>query len=134
MQLVYLAGVLAYAARGADSQLVDDKTFVAAVALGWLALVTAVNFVGLQVGKWLPNVGAVCTAVTAILITSAGALAWTSGSSAPVAADLPPAGEIFAGLSVMCFAFMGVELASTMGSEIKHPIATCRARRLRPAR
>jgi amino acid transporter len=36
-------------------------------------------------------------------------------------ADLPAAGEIFSGLSVMCFAFMGVELASTMGSEIKDP-------------
>ena len=121
MQLVYLAGVLAYAAQGADSRLVDGKTFVAAVALGWLALVTAVNFVGLGVGKWLPNVGAVCTAFTAILIASAGVVAWRSGASAPMPADLPAAGEIFSGLSVMCFAFMGVELASTMGSEIKHP-------------
>jgi amino acid transporter len=121
MQLVYLAGVVAYAARGADSQLVDDKTFVAAVAIGWLALVTAVNFVGLGVGKWLPNVGAVCTAVTAILIASAGLAAWQAGASAPVRADLPSAGEVFSGLSVMCFAFMGVELASTMGSEIKRP-------------
>ena len=43
MQLVYLAGVIAYAAQGAESRLVDDKTFVALVALGWLALVTAVT-------------------------------------------------------------------------------------------
>ena len=121
MQLVYLAGVLAYAARGADSALVDDKTFVAAVALGWLGLVTAINFVGLGVGKWLPNVGAVCTAVTAVLIASAGVVAWQSGSAAPPRADLPSAGELFSGLSVMSFAFMGVELASTMGSEIRHP-------------
>ena len=121
MQLVYLAGVLAYAAQGAESRLVDDKTFVAAVALGWLALVTIVNFVGLGVGKWLPNVGAVCTAFTAILIASAGVVAYRSGASAPLRPDLPPAGEIFSGLSVMCFAFMGVELASTMGSEIKNP-------------
>jgi glutamate:GABA antiporter len=121
MQLVYLAGVLAYAARGADNALVDDKAFVASVALGWLALVTVVNFVGLGVGKWMPNVGALCTAVTAVLIASAGVVASHSGSAAPVRADLPPAGEIFASLSVMCFAFMGVELASTMGSEIKRP-------------
>lgn len=121
MQLVYLAGVLAYAAQGANSPLVDDKTFVVLVALGWLALVTLLNFVGLGVGKWLPNVGAVCTAFTAILIASAGVLAWQSGASAPLRPDVPSAGEIFSGLSVMCFAFMGVELASTMGSEIKHP-------------
>ena len=121
MQLVYLAGVLAYAAQGSGSALVDDKTFVAAVALGWLTLVTIVNFVGLGVGKWLPNIGAVCTAVTAILIASAGVVAHWSGASAPLRPDLPSAGEIFSGLSVMCFAFMGVELASTMGSEIRHP-------------
>jgi amino acid transporter len=121
MQLVYLAGVLAYAGQGAGSSLVDDKLFVASVALGWLALVTAINVVGLGVGKWLPNVGAVCTAFTAILIASAGVVAWRAGASAPPRADLPSAGEIFSGLSVMSFAFMGVELASTMGSEIKDP-------------
>ena len=32
MQLVYLAGVLAYAAQGPDSTLVDEKWFVASVA------------------------------------------------------------------------------------------------------
>ena len=121
MQLVYLAGVLAYAAQGPASALVDDKTFVAAVALGWLALVTALNFVGLGVGKWLPNIGAVCTAFTAALIAGAGVVAWQSGAAAPPRPDLPSAGEIFSGLSVMCFAFMGVELVSSMGSEIRRP-------------
>ena len=99
----------------------DDKTFVAAVAVGWLALVTALNFVGLGVGKWLPNIGAVCTAFTAALIAGAGVVAWQSGAAAPPRPDLPSAGEIFSGLSVMCFAFMGVELVSSMGSEIRRP-------------
>jgi amino acid transporter len=121
MQLVYLAGVLAYATYGAGSTAVDDKTFVAGVAIAWLSLVTAINFVGLGVGKWLPNVGAVCTAITAVLIASAGVVAWRTGAAVPAATALPTAAEVFSGLSVMCFAFMGVELASTMGSEIKHP-------------
>ena len=121
MQLVYLAGVLAYAAQGTNNGLVDDKAFVALVALGWIALVTLINFVGLGVGKWLPNAGAVCTAFTALLIAGAGVAAWQSGAAAPPRPDLPSAGEIFSGLSVMAFAFMGVELASTMGGEIKHP-------------
>lgn len=122
MQLVYLAGVLGYAAQGADSPLVDQKWFIACVAFGWLTLVTAINFVGLGVGKWLPNVGAVCTAFTALLITGAGFVAFNSGSgAAPSIAAPVSAAEIFSGLSVMCFAFMGIELASTMGSEIKNP-------------
>ena len=85
MQLVYLAGILAYAAQGATA-LVDEKWFVVSVAVGWLALVTAVNFVGLGVGKWLPNVGAVCTAITAALIIGAGMLACRSGAAAVSAA------------------------------------------------
>ena len=120
MQLVYLAGVLVFAARGPGSTLVDDKTFVAAVAMAWLALVTAINVVGLGVGKWLPNVGALCTACTALLIAGAGVAAWWSAPP-PLAAATPPAGEFLSSLGVMCFAFMGVELASTMGSEIKNP-------------
>jgi amino acid transporter len=121
MQLVYLAGVLAYAAHGADQTLVDQKWFVAVVALGWLSLVTAINFVGLGVGKWLPNVGAVCTAITALLIAGAGLVAWQSGSAAPPTTVPVSPADIFSALSVMCFAFMGVELASTMGGEIKRP-------------
>jgi glutamate:GABA antiporter len=121
MQLVYLAGILAYAAQGTTA-LVDEKWFVVSVAVGWLALVTAVNFVGLGVGKWLPNVGAVCTAITAALIIGAGMLAFRSGAASVSASAAPttPA-DVFSGLSVMCFAFIGVELASTMGSEIKRP-------------
>ncbi len=125
MQLVYLAGVLAYAGQGADSALLDQKWFIACVAFGWLALVTAINFVGLGVGKWLPNIGAVCTAFTALLIVAAGVVAFNAGPTAAPASGPAPlpvsASEVFAGLSVMCFAFMGVELASTMGSEIKDP-------------
>ena len=122
MQLVYLAGILAYAAQGTDQSLVDQKWFVASVATGWLTLVTALNFVGLGVGKWLPNVGAICTGITVTLIAGAGFVAVRSGSAAPdAAAAAPAAADIFSGLSVMCFAFMGVELASTMGGEIKNP-------------
>jgi amino acid transporter len=121
MQLVYLAGILAYAAQGTTA-LVDERWFVVSVAVGWLVIVTAINFVGLGVGKWLPNVGAVCTAVTAALIVGAGVLAFRSGAAtAPVTSPSTSPADIFSGLSVMCFAFIGVELASTMGSEIKRP-------------
>ena len=72
MQLVYLAGVLAFAGGAGTAGLVDEKWFVVVVAFGWLALATGTNFVGLRVGKWVPNVGAVGTALTLVVIVGAG--------------------------------------------------------------
>jgi amino acid transporter len=49
--LVYMAGILAFAggeARAAD--LVNARSFVAAVAFGWLALIAIANIRGLAVG------------------------------------------------------------------------------------
>jgi len=41
------------------------------------------------------DVGAVCTAFTAMLVAGAGVVAWQSGAPAPARPDLPAAGEIF---------------------------------------
>lgn len=122
MQLVYLAGVLAFGGGAAHAHLVDARWFVAAVAFGWLALATGTNILGLRVGKWVPNVGAIGTALTVLLIVAAGAnAAWTGAAvpAVPFATAAPL--ELLSSLTVMSFAFMGLELASTMGDEIRHP-------------
>ena len=121
MQLVYLAGILAFAGGGGTSGLVDQKWFVSLVAFGWLALATGVNIVGLRVGKWLPNVGALATLVTVCVIGGAGLSAWVGGRAEPVPFATVTGWETASSLTVMAFAFMGLELASTMGDEIKHP-------------
>jgi len=120
MQLVYLAGVLAFTTGGESAGLVDAKWFVAAVAFGWLVLATGANILGLVVGKWLPNAGSLGTIAALVLIVSAGASA--AGQGAPYVPFAAVSGwQALSGLSVMCFAFMGLELASTMGSEMRHP-------------
>jgi amino acid transporter len=121
MQLVYLAGLLAFAGGAGSSGLVDEKWFVSTVAFGWLVLATAANIVGLRVGKWLPNVGAVATVVTLALIGWAGANAFTTGRAEVVPFATAGAWELSSSLTVMCFAFMGLELASTMGDEMRNP-------------
>jgi glutamate:GABA antiporter len=119
--LVYLAGVAAYAGGDRWIGLVDDKVFVATVAFGWLAFITLANIRGLAVGKWINNIGGAGGVVTVVLVALAAAVARANGT----AVSPPPVSGTFAdmagGLGVMCFAFIGIELASTMADEIRYP-------------
>ena len=119
--LVYLAGVVAYAGGDATATLVADTRFVAAVAYGWLALITAVNVFGMRFGKWINNLGGLGSVATVVLVVIAALIARSRGM-----AETPPAVagtllDMASGLSVMCFAFIGIELASTMADEIRDP-------------
>jgi amino acid transporter len=119
--LVYIAGVAAFAAGERGAALIDRPWFAASVAFGWLIAMTVANVRGLAVGKWIQNIGGIGTALTVLLVVVAAlAVVASGGTLVP-----PPAAgtgwEMAAGFSVMCFAFVGIELASTMGDEIRNP-------------
>jgi amino acid transporter len=119
--LVYLAGVAAYVGGERTAALVDNRAFVGVVAFGWLALITIANIRGLATGKWINNVGGVGSVATVILLVVAAAIA-----RARDVAVSPPISDgtlldMTSGLSVMCFAFIGIELALTMADEIRDP-------------
>jgi amino acid transporter len=119
--LVYIAGVAAYAGGDRWVGLVDDKAFVATVAFGWLAFITVANIRGLAVGKWINNIGGAGGVVTVILVALAALVARANGTAVtppPLSGTLA---DMAGGLGVMCFAFIGIELASTMADEIRHP-------------
>lgn len=128
--LVYMAGIFAFAGGDDSAGLVDNRLFVGGFALGWLALMAVLNIRGLRVGKWIQNIGGVGTALSVLLVLVAAAIAWTKGvaQDAPVLAPAQDGAGMAASFSVMCMAFIGIELASTMGDEIRDP-----ARDLRPA-
>src|SRR5262245_11574818 len=74
--LVYMAGILAFAggeARAAD--LVNQKSFVVPVSIGWLLLIAAANIRGLAVGKWIQNIGGVSAFLSVGLVIAAAGLA-----------------------------------------------------------
>lgn len=126
--LVYMAGIFAFVGGERSAELVNAKWFVAGIAFGWLALITGLNVRGLRVGKWIQNLGGVGAGLSVLLVLVAGLLAWQRG-----VAQHPPlvtgAGwEMITSFAVMCNALVGVELASTMGDEIRDP-----ARDLKPA-
>jgi amino acid transporter len=126
--LVYMAGIFAFAGGSASGDLVNQKLFVSAVAFGWLGLIAILNVRGLRVGKWIQNIGGVGAFLSVALVLVAALVAYSKG-----VAETPPmiAGAgwgMAASFSVMCNAFIGIELASTMGDEIRNP-----GRDLKPA-
>jgi glutamate:GABA antiporter len=127
--LVYMAGILAFAGGQARAEaLVSERLFVATVAFGWLALIAIANIRGLAAGKWIQNIGGMGAFLSVSLVLAAAAAAWRSGVSveAPTVSGL--SWETTTSFAVMCNALVGIELASTMGDEIRNP-----ARDLAPA-
>jgi len=97
--------------------------FFMAFSLLGLGLALALNIVGLDIGKWLSNLGAIGTWLPVALLCVAGVIAWTKFGPATSfsAASMKPSlhwGTI-AVWSALLSAFSGAESASFMGGEIK---------------
>jgi len=133
--LTYLPGLLYFAAGTAlyifgdrFAHLQDSGTYFIIVSLAGLALAATMNIVGLQVGKWLPNLGAIGTWVPMLMLIGFGLVAgWTYGSATPitVASLVPSVGlkdMIF--WSTLAFGFSGLESGSFLGEEIQDPRRT----------
>jgi amino acid transporter len=128
--LPYFPGLLYFAAAnvlfvGGPSwqTLSSSSVYFIAVAMTGLTLAVTLNVVGLNVGKWLNNVGALASWVPAAALLALGAISWARfGSATPMTPEafVPSTGlkdVIF--WSTIAFAFGGVESASTMGEEIQ---------------
>src|SRR5262249_49071798 len=122
--LLYFAAANALFVGGPSWQwLSSSSAYFIAVAMTGLTLTVTLNVVGLNVGKWLNNVGALASWVPATALLVLGAISWSRfGSATPIggSALLPSTGlkdVIF--WSTIAFAFGGVESASTMGEEIQ---------------
>src|SRR6185369_13780338 len=129
--LPYFPGLLYFAAANAlfiapagpaTQSLSTSPPYFIAVAVAGLAVAVVLNIVGLNVGKWLSNAGAVAGWIPIGLLIAFGLYSWTRyGSATPItAASLKPGAALkdFVFLSTIAFAFGGVESASTMGEEI----------------
>ena len=119
--LVYMTGIFAFAGGAAGAAaLVDRTTFVAAVSLGWLALIAFANIRGLAVGKWIQNVGGLSAFLSVGLVLAAAAIVASAGGAGVHPPRLTHVSwEMTTSFAVMCNALVGIELASTMGDEIR---------------
>jgi amino acid transporter len=127
--LPYFPGLLYFAASNALfigparwRALSDSPTYFILAALLGLALGTVVNVIGLDVGKWLTNVGALCRWLATLALIGIGIAAWlqlgsaTEWSLRSLKPSLGLRDVIF--WSTLAFAWTGFEAASFMGDEI----------------
>jgi len=129
--LPYFPAILFFAASsllylgGPMPRLADSPLYFLVFSVGMLALITLLNVVGLNTGKWLNNVGAIGTLIPALILVALGiisSLRFGSATHFTLSAMMPRPGMknlIF--LSTIFFAFGGCESASFMGEEIREP-------------
>ena len=74
--LMASAAMAAYIGGGGTAYLAQDRTFLVAGSFGLLFVAVALNIVGLNIGKWLQNVGAVSTYVPLLMLVGMAADLW----------------------------------------------------------
>jgi amino acid transporter len=129
--LPYFPAVLYFAASNAlyirqDSwgHLSSNTMFYVVFSLAALTVATLLNLIGLDVGKWLSNVGALAMWLPVVIIIVMGGIAWhrfgtaTSFTLHSMTPSMHFNDIIF--WSVLIYAFAGCETASLMGDEIKN--------------
>jgi glutamate:GABA antiporter len=125
--MLYFVGVSVFALGPAHAALAENKTFALITSLALLALLTVFNVVGLGVGKWINNVGALGTFIAAAVLISLGVLIWWRFGTMITASDFRVPNDprfVLNSFGVICFGLVGLELASVMGDEIQDPCRT----------
>jgi glutamate:GABA antiporter len=133
--LPYFPAVLYFGAASVLFALGDHRqalsssgVYYAAFAVTWLAIITALNVIGVNVGKWLNNIGSAGSIVPLTLLIVLAALSERRFGSAThfslsnMVPHLSLQNAIF--YSTIFFAFGGCEAGSFMGEEINEPKRT----------
>ena len=125
--MLYFVGVSVYILGPTHHALADKKLFAAVVSLALLGLLTFFNILGLGIGKWINNFGAIGTFLAAAVLMVLGTVIYLRFGSSLSSADFKiPANPRFVlnSFGVICFGLIGLELASVMGDEIQDPRRT----------
>jgi amino acid transporter len=122
--MLYFVGVSVFVLGEGQRGLADNKGFALTASLVLLAILVVLNVIGLGVGKWINNLGAIGTFVAAAVLIGLGTIVWFRFGTTVTAADFQiPANPRFVlnSFGVICFGLVGLELASIMGDEIENP-------------
>jgi amino acid transporter len=122
--MLYFVGVSVFILGPSHQSLADNKVFALTASLALLAVLVVMNIIGLGVGKWINNVGAIGTFVAAAVLIGLGAIVWLRFGTTVTVADfaMPPNPRfVLNSFGVICFGLVGLELASVMGDEIENP-------------
>ncbi|HTV60719.1 MAG TPA: APC family permease [Verrucomicrobiae bacterium] len=121
--LYFTAGNALYIGSARWQSLSNDKTYFLIFSVLGLALAAILNLVGLSVGKWLHNLGAIGTWLPIALLIGIAGVAWRRFGSAThfTASTMAPhmhfRDVLF--MATIVFALGGSESASFMGGEVR---------------
>ena len=123
--LIFL-GIAVFAAGPSAVSLANNQLFTLATALVLLVLLAALNVVGLGVGKWVNNIGGIGTAIASLILIGLGVTMTHRFGVNLTLHDMriPFDLSLLSAFGVVCFALVGLELASIMGDEIREPRKT----------
>jgi amino acid transporter len=125
--MLYFVGVSVFALGSGQEGLADNKKFALTASLLLLIVLVVLNIVGLGVGKWINNLGAIGTGIAAAVLIGLGIVVWLRFGTSVTWADfrIPPNPKfVLNSFAVICFGLVGLELASVMGDEIEDPQKT----------
>jgi len=126
--LYFAASNALYIRHEAWAELSGNPTFYIVFSLVTLTAATVLNLVGLDVGRWLHNIGALAMWVPAAIVVVMGFIAWREFGTANAfnVRNMTPSLHFndLISWSLLIFAFGGCETASFMGDEIKNPRRT----------
>ena len=117
------ASVLFAFAHG--QSLASSGIYYASFAVIWLAIITTLNVIGVNAGKWLNNIGSIGSIVPLVILFVLAAISASRFGSAThfshsnIVPHITLQNAIF--YSTIFFAFGGCEAGSFMGEEIKNP-------------
>ncbi len=125
--MLYFVGVSVFALGSGHEALAENKKFALTASLLLLIVLVVLNIVGLGVGKWINNLGAIGTGVAAAVLIGLGIVGCLRFGTSESWADfrIPPNPKfVLNSFGVICFGLVGLELASVMGDEIENPQKT----------
>ncbi|HWE51799.1 MAG TPA: APC family permease [Bryobacteraceae bacterium] len=104
------------------ARLAEGRAFLLAASLGaiWIALGT--NLIGVKIGKWTENLGALASWILGALLVIMAALVWRRRGVATPFQLLPGfSWGTVSFLATIAYALSGFEMVGLMGGEIRHP-------------
>jgi len=124
--VMIFVGIALYTAGPRAATLANNPVVTFCSALVLLVLLAFLNVVGLGVGKWVNNIGGIGTAVASLILIGLGiALTKRFGMNLTLHdMRMPLDPSLLSAFGVVCFALVGLELASVMGDEIEDPQKT----------
>lgn len=126
--LMASAAMCAYIGGSGTAYLAQDRTFLTVASFLLLTVAVVLNIVGLNIGKWLQNVGGISTYIPLLMLVGMGGYLWISrGAQTHFSwSNILPTWN-WSTVNFwpqIAFAFVGLELVSAMSEEIREPRKT----------